>query len=1052
MSFLNGVYAKRQQLATALKENPGLVVILQELYPDRAHFLFELLQNAEDAGAAEVAFDLRPDKLVFEHDGNAFDEQDVWGITDIGMSSKHDQEDKVGRFGVGFKAVFAYSETPHIWSPTFCFKITDLILPTKLPSRNDLGKRTRFEFPFNNPKKSPEDAFQEVEAGIRSLAETTLLFLSSLKTIHWQIGDDVRGKVLLTQHSANHVEALRESTGTPACRSHFLKFDRPVEGLENQRVAVAFALEFRTDADTFDPTEPVAKQLRIIPASPGRVAVYFPAEKEVSGLRFHLHAPFVPALDRASIKDTPANIPLFEQLAALVAASLHRIRDLGLFTTDFLEVLPNGRDQVGEPYDAIRSAIIDEMNDEPLTPTYPRSHAPARDLVQGKLSLKRLLSAEDLDVLVEYEKVPPQWAAGVAQENSNADRFLDSLAIGKWDVDDLVEVLRNKTHPGGNAGPPDSVAPEAVQDWLRGKSVEWHQELYALLLNDHLMKARRGRDRLARTLGSLRIVRLADGGYGIGSESFFATDGLDRDEGLAFVDEGVYASGKSKSRRESARAFLEEIGVREVGEAELVEVILKRRYFGEGRFPGENTHRKDLNRFVALVEREPKAADLFRDYHIFCCEDGWRKPEEIFLDQPFLDTGLRAYYNALGERADRALLDRGYENLRVGPRRLAEFAVAVGASKSLEVQRVRCEGNPKAEELGVHAAGNFTCYGVDSDFQIEGLDELLPTSNEVLSRLIWRTLCEQTDDIWATARYRKNYDHPEREALSQLACVLRDRAWVPQSDGRFVCPMEARSDLLPSGFLFDPGWKWLTVIGFGQQSTELPEQESQRRVLTEHGFGDADTLRRAQRFTRLPVEEQRRILTEREVVELPVRVVVQRERRGERVAEEAANAPERVTEERVRRVWINREVVKKEAGAYLRHQYTNSDGHMICQVCRTRLPFQLDDGKDYFERVEFLRTLKRHHKQNYLALCPNHAAMFQHANGSTKELREGIMGLDGETLPVVLAKEETTIYFTEAHLFDLRTVIEEETGWAARVEVECADMPDPANPSDDQRS
>ena len=54
---------------------------------------------------------------------------------------------------------------------------------------------------------------------------------------------------------------------------------------------------------------------------------------------------------------------------------------------------------------------------------------------------------------------------------------------------------------------------------------------------------------------------------------------------------------------------------------------------------------------------------------------------------------------------------------------------------------------------------------------------------------------------------------------------------------------------------------------------------------------------------------------------------------------------------------------------------------MMCQVCKRRLPFQLDDGSDYFERVEFLATLRRHHKRNYLALCPNHAAMFQHANG-----------------------------------------------------------------------
>lgn len=155
MTFLDEVHAKRQKLAAVLvdEDYSGIRAIVEELYPDRAHFLFELLQNAEDAGATEVSFDLRSDTLIFRHDGRPFDECDVWGITNIGKGTKREQEDKIGRFGVGFKAVFAYSETPHIWSPTFCFKITDLVLPTALAPRHDLGDWTRFEFPFNNPKK-----------------------------------------------------------------------------------------------------------------------------------------------------------------------------------------------------------------------------------------------------------------------------------------------------------------------------------------------------------------------------------------------------------------------------------------------------------------------------------------------------------------------------------------------------------------------------------------------------------------------------------------------------------------------------------------------------------------------------------------------------------------------------------------------------------------------------------------------------------------------------------------------------------------------------------
>ena len=38
-------------------------------YPDPAHFIYELLQNAEDMEATEVSFKLFPDKLIFEHNG-----------------------------------------------------------------------------------------------------------------------------------------------------------------------------------------------------------------------------------------------------------------------------------------------------------------------------------------------------------------------------------------------------------------------------------------------------------------------------------------------------------------------------------------------------------------------------------------------------------------------------------------------------------------------------------------------------------------------------------------------------------------------------------------------------------------------------------------------------------------------------------------------------------------------------------------------------------------------------------------------------------------------
>ena len=60
MSFLDEVRVKRQKLADVLfdEDYSGIRGIVEELYPDRAHFIYELLQNAEDAGATEASFEL----------------------------------------------------------------------------------------------------------------------------------------------------------------------------------------------------------------------------------------------------------------------------------------------------------------------------------------------------------------------------------------------------------------------------------------------------------------------------------------------------------------------------------------------------------------------------------------------------------------------------------------------------------------------------------------------------------------------------------------------------------------------------------------------------------------------------------------------------------------------------------------------------------------------------------------------------------------------------------------------------------------------------------
>jgi hypothetical protein len=267
------------------------------------------------------------------------------------------------------------------------------------------------------------------------------------------------------------------------------------------------------------------------------------------------------------------------------------------------------------------------MKTEPLTPTYAKGHAPARRLVQARASLKELLSEDDLKFLVEYEGESPLWAVAATQRNSRIDNFLDGLDIRDWGIDGFVETLREGASTESRF---IRVAPHWVNEpdadfmaWLGGKPFEWLQQFYALLYDEAVQS------NLLSRLKSLKIVRLRDGAFETASRSFFPTDAMSNR--LPTVEAEVYASGRSKPQQEKAKKFLSELGVREPGDAEEIELILKDRYSEEAEVPDDETYLRDLERFIALVEKEPEKKSLFASFYIFQRQDEqWSTPARVY--------------------------------------------------------------------------------------------------------------------------------------------------------------------------------------------------------------------------------------------------------------------------------------------------------------------------------------------------------------------------------------------------------------------------------------
>lgn len=148
--WFDNLYQIRQNTATTLMDDFAISNIWNsviEKYSDQAHFIYELLQNANDAKATKSSFQLTTDGLCFKHNGSKKfwisnpdnekqDQQnnklgDINAITAVAQSNKKDHS-TIGKFGVGFKAVFQYTNTPHIYESNFKFKISNYIVPIKL--------------------------------------------------------------------------------------------------------------------------------------------------------------------------------------------------------------------------------------------------------------------------------------------------------------------------------------------------------------------------------------------------------------------------------------------------------------------------------------------------------------------------------------------------------------------------------------------------------------------------------------------------------------------------------------------------------------------------------------------------------------------------------------------------------------------------------------------------------------------------------------------------------------------------------------------------------
>ena len=358
------IFEQNQDEWKALTRDPQKYeALLAGHYSDSNHFVYELLQNAEDAfdkstgvSASKVVIEYYPDKLVFYHNGKPFDEADVRGVSSMLMGTKdRDDAQTIGRFGMGFKSVFKYTYQPEIYSDDEAFKITNYLLPVEITDGWDyetekknivckLGEGrsfvpfskeehlTKIVIPFQKYGKDgglvpvPGD---DVLKKLDELDGEILLFLSHIQNLYWV--NKETGKfayITLKQDESDEKLITCRIEGTDYDDkeeiSRYLKFKRVFDHpeMDNAEVSVAYKLNSRAD--------------NINEVDGSSVWVYFPTRDETD-LPFLIHGSFETAVSREKLMAPSSfNDDLFDELGDLIAESMLDLAERKLITQVFL--------------------------------------------------------------------------------------------------------------------------------------------------------------------------------------------------------------------------------------------------------------------------------------------------------------------------------------------------------------------------------------------------------------------------------------------------------------------------------------------------------------------------------------------------------------------------------------------------------------------------------------------------------------------------------------------------------------------------------------------
>ncbi|MEE0947223.1 MAG: leucine-rich repeat protein [Bacteroidales bacterium] len=779
-------------------------------YPDSAHFIYELLQNADDAGATKVEMFIDKNYLIFKHNGlerfsisdetntedNTKKRGHINAITGIGFTTKGDltTQNKIGKFGVGFKSVFQYTDRPEIYDDTFCFCIENYIVPTWINKEHALRKKgeTLFFIPF----KHPQEAYIDIKNKLKHIKNPSL-FLNNIQLISWKDTNEekthIYKKEMLSQSIIGDIKCdFLELSNYENSKQLYL-FSKQIDFKEHgsHNISVGYFLE-NGEINT-----------RIRP----KIHCFFPT-KDTLNLPIVMHAPFLLTDSRQNIKENEEiNKYLIKELSILAAEALPLLRDIGienkktLINENILDIVPLSETNRYHWYsnketetillnlDLFFNSYLDIIKSEELILGRNNEYLSVEQCrIANPINIQDFFSDEQLCLLTQDDNLSFVFPNISSKNEEKYDYLVEELDIEIISSEDIADYIKENT------------------EFMQNQEDKWLHRFYSFLYSDaiKLWKKETATKKDALPFRFTPIIRTTEGNFIAPYDKdalnvFYQTVGVENDN-LFYVDPKLLENTRTKK-------FFDELGIKESDRKDIITQILVRYEKG-----GE-INNKDLVSDLCVIYEYCSSLPFNQK------ENEFNRIKERFAVVCLIDD--KTYYGSIKDVYDTNLYPEYFKNNtdiktfnydfykevfnKYGRDNILNLLYQLGLNKKPFVKEERFNDTTKLSEKQkrevIDESKRPHNYEI-IDYRMEGLEYAIKHNlTPKLSKDIWN-LIEGNFKNWDLSCF---YIYTNREELhegeAEITDILKRNAWLYNSTGKKYKPK-------------DITWEELSKVGY----------------------------------------------------------------------------------------------------------------------------------------------------------------------------------------------------------------------------------------------